>query len=148
RCSCRASGASPTRTGARPFRTHAPVAVAEPNGTTPAGGAVEAHRRALLPHGCGSTMISSRRCDLSARSKPDRTRKGRPTMEETMRQGRWPIAAMLLFSTVSFATADDRGMVTIGGGAFLPYNGDVGGTAMAGAEGRVSRHLSVGGEVD
>ena len=65
-----------------------------------------------------------------------------------MRQGRWSIAAMLLFSAVSFATADDRGMVTIGGGAFLPYNGDVGGTAMVGAEGRVGQHLSVGGEVD
>lgn len=66
-----------------------------------------------------------------------------------MRQGRWAVTCgLLLLVAGPVAAADaERGAVTVGGGIFAPFNGDVGGAALLGAEGRVSEHISVGGEV-
>ena len=66
-----------------------------------------------------------------------------------MRQGRWAVTlGLLLCAAVPLAAADERGSAWVGGGVFAPYDGDPGGSAMAGAEGRVSNHVSVGGEVE
>jgi hypothetical protein len=68
-----------------------------------------------------------------------------------MRQGRWAVATgLLLLMAAPVRAADEqqeRGAVTVGGGIFAPFDGDVGGSALLGAEGRVTDHVSVGGEV-
>ena len=66
-----------------------------------------------------------------------------------MNRRRWALPALLvLLATVSITAAEDRGAVTAGGGVFSPYGDPVGGMAVLGAEGRVSQHVSVGGELE
>jgi len=66
-----------------------------------------------------------------------------------MKQARWAVTVgLLLLAAGPAAAADERGTVWLGGGVFAPYDGNPGGSALLGAEGRVSQHLSVGGEVE
>jgi len=64
-----------------------------------------------------------------------------------MKQARWAVpVGLLLLAVGPAAAADERGTVWLGAGVFAPYDGYPGGSALLGAEGRVSQHLSVGGE--
>jgi hypothetical protein len=65
-----------------------------------------------------------------------------------MKQARWAVTVGLLLAAGPAAAADERGTVRLGGGVFAPYDGNPGGSALLGAEGGVSQHLSVGGEVE
>jgi hypothetical protein len=66
-----------------------------------------------------------------------------------MRQARWAVTVgLLLLAAGPAAAADERGAVWVGGGVFAPYDGNPGGTGVVGADGRVTRHVSVGGEVE
>jgi len=66
-----------------------------------------------------------------------------------MRQRRWAVTVgLVLLAAAPVGAADERGAVSVGGGVFAPYDGNPGGTALLGAEGRVSKHVSVGGEVE
>lgn len=63
---------------------------------------------------------------------------------------RWAVTlGLLLLATGAVAAGnEEHGAVSAAGGVFVPYHGNAGPSAMLGAEGRVSDHVSVGGELE
>ncbi len=58
------------------------------------------------------------------------------------------LGLLLLASGAVAGGNEEHGAVTAAGGVFVPYDGNAGPSAMLGAEGRVSDHVSVGGELE